>query len=59
MTAFSWGKYLIGMISDDKFLAAADLAGVNPPIPLVFCALFERAIENHDGEKAHGIAGHG
>lgn len=56
MTAFSWGKHFIGMISDDKFLAAADIAEVNPLLPpVVFSALFERAIENHDAGSFAGF----
>jgi hypothetical protein len=48
-----WAKHYVGMVTDDKFAAAADIAAVNPLLPpVLFSALFERAIENGDGTIA-------
>ncbi|HUC70407.1 MAG TPA: hypothetical protein VMS01_04365 [Stellaceae bacterium] len=45
-----WGKHHVGMITDDKLVTAADMAGASPLLgPVVFGALFERTIENGDG----------
>ena len=45
-----WAKHYVGMVTDDKFAAAAEIAAVGPLLPpVLFSALFERAAENGDG----------
>ena len=45
-----WAKHYVGMVTDDKFAAAAEIAAVSPLLPpVLFSSLFERAAENGDG----------